>query len=203
MNWTSYNPSVDHDSQRCKILLDHAAKAYSQIVDEQNAAQLDIAKERTQFFEKIALGAGATIAAIVSFVGSRSGHLQPPWLLRAALVSLVLSMVGALLRNWRYPFYLLSTFTGRKLVAAMNYNKRKADLIATGVMGDIETGRRIDPRQWMKEHASQIDIGDDSVDEAQKQSDGLYNNIRVIEMLTLGLSLLGIAMLIALAWVNF
>lgn len=40
---------------------------------------LDIGKEKTQFFEKIALASGGTIALVVSFVGAHAGRLQPPW----------------------------------------------------------------------------------------------------------------------------
>jgi len=64
---------------------------------------LDGAKERTQFFEKLAIGAGATIAALVSFLGANNKRvLHPEWILRCALVALVVAMFGAMLRNYIY-----------------------------------------------------------------------------------------------------
>jgi hypothetical protein len=60
---------------------------------------VDISKEKTQYFEKIALASAGTIALVVSFVGSHAGRLQPPWLLRSALIVLVLAMITAMYRN--------------------------------------------------------------------------------------------------------
>lgn len=69
---------------------------------------LDIAKRRTQYFEKLVIGSGATIAALVSFLGTHSTFLQPRWILRCALISLVVVLVAALYRNLRYPAYILA-----------------------------------------------------------------------------------------------
>ena len=49
-------------------------------------ASLDAAKEKMLFFEKITLGSGAIVTAVVSFVGSQKQHLEPAWLLRSTLV---------------------------------------------------------------------------------------------------------------------
>jgi hypothetical protein len=68
---------------------------------------VDIAKARTQYFEKLVIGSGATIAALVSFLGTHSTRLQPRWILRCSLISLVVVLVTALYRNLRYPSYVL------------------------------------------------------------------------------------------------
>ena len=51
----------------------HAAEANQRAVQ----VSVDIGKEKTQYFEKIALACAGTIALVVSFVGSHAGRLQP------------------------------------------------------------------------------------------------------------------------------
>src|SRR5579871_6357177 len=97
--------------------LESARKHAADMNERAVQVSLDIGKEKTQYFEKIALASGGTIALVVSFVGSHAGRLQPPWLLRSALVALVLSMVGAMYRNWRFPFYLFAVY-GRQFMEA-------------------------------------------------------------------------------------
>ena len=72
-------------------------------------AKVDIAKERTQFFEKLAIGSGAAITALVSFLGAHSEKLRPPWILRTSLVSLVVAILAALCRSLTYQEYFPST----------------------------------------------------------------------------------------------
>jgi hypothetical protein len=71
-------------------------------------AKVDIAKERTQFFEKLAIGSGAAITALVSFLGAHSEKLRPPWILRTSLVSLVVAILAALCRSLTYQKYFPS-----------------------------------------------------------------------------------------------
>ena len=40
-------------------------------------------------------------------LGTHAAKLQPPWILRGALISLVLTIVAGLFRNYRYPNYVL------------------------------------------------------------------------------------------------
>src|ERR1035437_5934655 len=78
------------DTQRLKVLFDEASAQYSKKASLFSAYQTDAASERTSFFEKIAIGAGATIAAVVSFLGAKPHSLEPRWALRASLVTLAL-----------------------------------------------------------------------------------------------------------------
>ena len=89
------------DAERLKKLLESAYTNATDVGNQAAQAHADIAKEKTQYFEKIALGSGATIAAVVSFVGVHAGRLKPPFLLRSALVTLVAAMVSSMYRNWR------------------------------------------------------------------------------------------------------
>ena len=51
-----------------------SARKHAQEMNERAAqVSLDIGKEKTQFFEKIALASGGTIALVVSFIGSHAG----------------------------------------------------------------------------------------------------------------------------------
>jgi hypothetical protein len=85
----------------------HAARA------DLDRTVLDGTKERTQFFEKLAIGSGATIAALVSFLGANDKRvLHPHWILRSALVALVVAMFTAMLRNYVY-LHWAERFTNR------------------------------------------------------------------------------------------
>jgi hypothetical protein len=124
---------------------EHLRSAEKQVTD----TVFDSAKERTQFFEKLAIGSGATIAALVSFLGVHATRMQPVWILRCALVSLVFALVTAMYRNFRYPYYALAA-TERVRIEAMQYQQRcKNDLFQVDRSAvAIQTGRPIDLKQW-------------------------------------------------------
>jgi hypothetical protein len=85
-----------------------AADRHQQAFEVLTKTQLEAATQRTSFFEKIAIGSGATIAALVSFLGTHAAGLHPHWVLRCSLVSLAIAMVSALYRNYMYPHYQVS-----------------------------------------------------------------------------------------------
>jgi hypothetical protein len=95
------------DVQRLRLLLDGADKQLQKVEADREQSQLEGAKGREDFYDKLTIGAGATIAALVSFLGSHSTRLQPTWIFRGALISLVLTMIASLYRNYRYPNYVL------------------------------------------------------------------------------------------------
>lgn len=111
INLLSMIPSFDPvEKARLETLLD-GAKSHADNVEEQLfKTSISIATETTQYFEKVALGSGATIAAMVSFIGVHSGKLAPPYLLRSALVTLVVTMFAAMYCNWRYRHYVLVNY---------------------------------------------------------------------------------------------
>ena len=96
------------DIQRTQLLYDEAAKKLSVAASTLNSFQLDATVGRTAYFEKLTIGAGATIAAMVSFLGTDHHRLNPEWLMRGSLICLVVVIFTALFRNYRYPFYMLT-----------------------------------------------------------------------------------------------
>jgi hypothetical protein len=84
-------------------LYDRALAARHLAKDDLDQTVLSGAKERTQFFEKLAIGSGATIAALVSFLGANDKRvLHPHWILSCALVALVVAIFTAMFRNYMY-----------------------------------------------------------------------------------------------------
>jgi hypothetical protein len=91
------------EAPRLRTLYENAAERYSDRAKRFNEMQTDAATGRISFFQKITIGTGASIAAIVSFLGTKSHTLQPRWVLRASLVTLAFVLFTALLRNFLPP----------------------------------------------------------------------------------------------------
>lgn len=186
------------DLARLQHLLKSAQENVRDAEKQSSETQLDLSKERTQFFEKLAIGCGATIAAIVSFVGTHAGKLHPVWIFRCALISLAIGLVSAMYRNFRYPYYVLAA-RHRILTEAMQYQQRcKNDLfqVDRNAIG-IQTGKPIDLRQWTVDF-SQSDAGLVELIKEQKQREqGIYSQVQRAEQLCL--MFIGVAM-IALVW---
>jgi len=169
---------------------------------------LDIGKEKTQFFEKIALASGGTIALVVSFVGAHAGRLQPPWLLRSALIALVLPMVGAVYRNWRFPFYLIANYNRQYLEARREAIRREAEFFRASNAIPVASGSGIDTRAvTLAEYNQQVvedeKIFEEKIGECKRQEENSFKTVQVVEYITLCLPLIGMAMLVGLAWRNF
>jgi hypothetical protein len=90
--------------ERLRRLLQSADQSVRDAEADYSETQLDLAKGKTQYFEKLAIGSGAAIAAIVSFLGVHAGKLQPVRIMQCSIISLV----AALYRNFRYPYYVLA-----------------------------------------------------------------------------------------------
>lgn len=109
------------NNERVKVSKESHERQIQKAIDFQNnASQLQsdasvkIGDEKVQYFEKIALGSGATIAAIVSFMGTKSSSVHTPRLVRWALLMLFLALFTAMLRNWVFPFYTLRVWVRHK-----------------------------------------------------------------------------------------
>jgi hypothetical protein len=137
------------DVARLRLLLQQADRSLNKAAKNLNKSQLDGAKERAQYFEKLAIGSGAAIAAIVSFLGTRAEKLQPVWILRCSLVALVVAMVAALYRNLRYPNYLLAV-RNRLWIEASRYQQQcKNDVFqADRSVVSWQSGTPIDLVEW-------------------------------------------------------
>ena len=131
--------------QRLRLLLEGAKKQLREVQANTEQSQIEGAKGRVDFYDKLAIGSGATIAALVSFLGAHSAKLQPAWILRGALISLVLTIVASLVRNYRYPNYVLqihkiSWIRCTKYEQECRANCLKVEPAAIG----IQTGQPID-----------------------------------------------------------
>ena len=166
-------------------------------------ATIDIAKEKTQYIEKIALGSGATIAAIVSFVGSHNNKLHPSWLLRSALVSLVLAMMGAMYRNWRYPFYQYNFHTRLDQQAALRLETAKAEFISLFQVNDVETGKMINKDEYLSQYRTDARVIQSNIAGLLRKEEWILNEAKYVEFVALILAAAGITMLVGLAWINF
>jgi hypothetical protein len=185
-------------------LLESARKHSTETNQRATQATVDMAKEKTQYFEKIALASGGTIALVVSFVGAHAGRLQPPWLLRSALIVLVLAMVSAMYRNWRYPFYIMGSYGRQYMEARRDKGRRERDYVtAFPALAREEDGTPIDLAQFQTRFTTDEGIFRTKIEECEKQEKSAFNTVKVVEYLTLTLVVLGMALLVVLAWKNF
>lgn len=106
-----------HQSALYDNAVTHPAEVNRKAVD----VSLDIGKAKMQYFEKLALGCGAAILAMASYIGGKPGiHLHPYWLPRAALVSLALGTCIALFRNWSFQAYTMAHWRRENVSAQSN-----------------------------------------------------------------------------------
>jgi hypothetical protein len=127
-----------------KILLDNASENLNKAIADLNQNQIDVANGRTAYFDRLTIGAGAVIAAIISFLGSHASTLHPEWSLRCSLVSLTLAILAGLYRSFRYPYYILQARKVIWIEAARHHEKVKGEWIAAcGDVLNVLTGNPI------------------------------------------------------------
>jgi hypothetical protein len=141
----------------------------------------EIAKEKTQYFEKIALAAGGTIALVVSFVGSHVGRLQPSWLLRSALIVLVLAMIAAMCRNWKYPFYLMAVYARQDYGAKRERERCRRDYIVAFPAVAMEDGKLIDVKGFLKGFAEDDEFLSGEIGKFQRQERSAFAIVKHVE----------------------
>jgi len=185
--------------QRFQAAANHATDMNQRSVQ----TSIEIAKEKTQFFEKVILGCGATVTLIVSFVGAHAGRLQPRWLLRASLISLVLGIVSGLYRNWKVQWYYLASARREDRKALLAKEQARKSIILTGRARDTGDGQLIDPITWVIDHAKDENALLDEITKLENIEKDSFALAKTMEYVTLSLSILGVALLVALAWVNF
>jgi len=188
------------EKERLTAQLQSASERAANLNRQAVQASVDVGKEKTQFFEKVALGCGGTIALTVSFVGAHSGRLQPPWLLRAALVALVGAMISAMYRNWKFHFYVLGAWMRQDLAAKQERERCRRDLIVNFPMLSAEDGKPIRVQEWLAEFAKDDETCTARIAECTKQETSAFKYTRVSEYLTLGLAVCGMLLLTAIAW---
>ena len=199
------NISAEAERKRLQALFDSAEK-HAMVVNQRAVeGSLDIGKEKTQYFEKIALACGGAIALVVSFVGSHAGKLQPGWLLRAALAALLLAMIAAMYRNWKFPFYMLDSYLLEQSMADQKTERRRADVLeAFGASFiNVNDGKPVDvPRSLNKLREADAMLKE-NIATLDKRRASALSLVKKAEIATLVLIVGAMVLLLALAWINF
>ena len=191
------------DEFRLEILLRHARQKVAELEEQLSSASLEINKGTIQYFEKIALGCGGTIALVISFVGAKSEQLQPSWLLRSALLALALAMVCAMYRNWRYPYYVLAARYKQLDKAMLDEAKYKRDYLLQSNVHSLETGNLINTSDVEDNFGRAREVLNRKILEFEHKEANIYKELKVFEACTLVLATLGISFLVALIFFNF
>jgi len=191
---------------QCRILPPHLEQN-AKFANEANQRDVDnsqeVAKEKTQYLEKIALAAGGTLAIVVSFVGAHAGRLQPPWLLRTALVTLVLTLIVAMARNFRYHYYLMGLYGRKSAEASLDRERARRDYLVVVPSINPDTLTPNDPQAIREQFAEEEGTLNKKIAEFKKQEESAFRQTRRLEGAAVLLIVAAMGMLIALAWINF
>jgi hypothetical protein len=192
------------DIPRLKILLTNASERLDKTIADLNQSLIDVASDRTAFFDRLTIGAGAVIAAIVSFLGSHASTLRPEWALRCSLIGLALAIVAGLYRSYRYPYYVTQVRKTEWIEAQLNHQRRRFDLIlADGPSVDIHTGEPISKAK-IKAECEGSDAKDAAVvEEMVKLRDRLLKECHRAEGVCLAAIGLAMVSLVLLALLTF
>ena len=192
------------DAARLRLLLQQSEQGVDEAAIRLNQAQVDGAKERTQYFEKLAIGSGAAIAAIVSFLGTHTNSLHPKWVLRSSLVSLVCALTAALYRNFRYPNYLLATYNRLWIEASRHQQQRKNDVVqADRSIISLQSGTPIDLQEWIKEFKKSDSGLESLIKERAVRENCLLREFKVAEFFCIVSICVAMTSLVWLALSNF
>jgi len=190
--------------QRLRSLYDEAAQDYSKKANQLNEHSIVAAKDRESFFEKVAIGAGASIAAIVSFLGAKAHPLEPRWVLRASLISLASALFAALLRNYLYPFYLFAARQVQFSKAYREREKRKAQYVkAMPVNINWDTGEQIDPTKFLIEWGKDDKQSASAIETLERRETRYFRGWKWSEVACLTAIVVSSLWLVLLVWWNF
>jgi hypothetical protein len=196
--------SNQFEIQRLRSLYDEAAQDYSKKANQLNEYSIVAANDRVSFFEKVAIGAGACIAAIVSFLGAKTHPLEPRWVLRASLISLASALFAALLRNYLYPFYLFAARQVQFSKAYREREKRKALCVkAMPVNLNWDTGEQIDPKTFLIDWEQDDKQSASAIETFQKREARYFRGWKWSEVACLGAVVASSVWLVLLVWWNF
>jgi len=199
------SPNVPSGTQEqiLRARWDAAIKSANTVTDQALKVRLDVAKDRVVYFEKIAVGAGAAVTLLVTFVGSHSSTFRPRWLFRSALESLVLAMITAMFRNLRYPHYLISVHEREAVKAIRGREETRLDYVVAVRPSDMRTGEVVDAAKMKKDFGDVFKALDEKIEAFDKHQKSTWRYVRCGEVSTLVLVMAGMIALVALAWLNF
>jgi hypothetical protein len=198
------NPLPDQiEQQRLKTLFESAIKYAREMNARAVQVSVDIGKEKTQYFEKIALACAGTIALVVTFVGSHAGRLQPTCLLRSALAVLFLGMIAAMFRNWVFPYYVFAQARRNDETAKQEKERCRRNYIVAFPSFALEDGEPIDVDAFQCQFDKDEKVREQRIKKCQRQENWAFNILKPVEYAAITLTVVGMGLLIALAWNNF
>ena len=134
----------------------------------------------------------------------RKTNARDRTLLRSALVVLVLSMVGAMYRNWRFPFYLFAVYGRQYMEAKQQKMYREREYVsAFPELGRNPDGTPVDLAGFNRQCAEDETAFITQIKKCKDQETSSFTTVKRVEYATLALIVAGMAMLIGLAWCNF
>ncbi len=191
------------EEQRLQKLLDLATEKASDAGRQRAEKQAELAQARTQFFEKLALGYGAALAAVVSFLGAKHQEFHPSWLFRMTLLAMAVTMFLAVARNWVYPKYVSSVFAVFNLRAQMERELARAEFFKSVPVLSLQTGKPAGTDSWMKNHNETQVVFRNKIEKFDRDEKRAWKTVRVLEHTCLVSACFAALCLTTLALINF
>ena len=172
--------------QRRRANLTSASQWVQETGKDISQTQLNFSTERTQFFEKLAIGSGAAVAVIVSYLGVHARGLSPSWMIHAALALLTVSMVSALYRNFRYPYYVLAIKDLNWINAKVHEQKCKKECFEAEPNAiSMRTGEPINAKKWISEADAEEKKIEEAIHKKEKRHERLLREFTYAEVVCL------------------
>ena len=183
-------------------LYDNLVRRAAEITLHAVDASVDIGKEKTQYFEKLALGCGAAVVAIASFVGSKPGiHLQPAWLLKTSLITLALGCSASMYRNWRFTFYSIAYW--RRQDWSCKLDRLRAENACMNDCGGLGPNGPINIADWQKTFNEENELFSRKLESASRHEKSVSRELLWVEHATLLCVVASLVCVVTLCWWNF
>jgi len=198
------------DERIKRSIEDHYARQTKAIEFQNKASQIQsdnsvkVGDEKIQYFEKLAFGSGAIIAAVISFVGASHTVLRAPTILKWSLVLLLMTVVSAMFRNWFYPFYTIALWNRHKAQADWQVDDVEAETIADYpiLIPVDETGTVIPSEKYRSDYEQRKKLRSVSLEKALRHENRLFRVVFIAETVALACVAVAMVLLVTLIWMN-
>ncbi len=112
-------------------------------------------------------------------------------------------MLGAMYRNWRYPYYVLATLYKSLDKAMLEEAECNRNATVSTDAFSLQTGHPFDRTEVERKFQKNKSLLTKKISEFEVQEDEVWKELKMVEPATLILTTLGLSLLIALAWLNF
>ena len=112
-------------------------------------------------------------------------------------------MLGAMYRNWRYPYYVLAAFYKSLDKAMLEEAECNRNATVSTDAFSLQTGRPFDSAEVEQNFQKNKSALTKKIGEFEGQENKVWNELKFVEPTTLVLTILGLSLLVALAWLNF